>query len=247
MFDAYVLAFVFSGALCAGFTTGLAGFGTALVAAGFWFHVLPAPLVPPVLVLSAAVGQFVGFFSVKRQLNWSRALPFLIGGIVGVPFGVLALAVISPDLLRTFVGGFLIVYAIVQLAGLVREQVNLPTGRHIDATIGLGGGFLGGFAGLSGPLPLIWLQLRGGPSADQRAIYQPFNMLVLGFSGLVMWLGGQCPPGTWSILALTLPGIIVGAWAGARFSTRVSEKMFRRVVLGLLLMSGLLLTSRAFA
>ena len=38
-------------------------------------------------------------------------------------------------------------------------------------------GFTTGFAGfgLSGPLPLIWLQLRGETSDRQRAIYQPFN------------------------------------------------------------------------
>ena len=45
--DPASLAFVLIGALLAGFTTGFAGFGTGLVAAGLWFHALPAEMVPP--------------------------------------------------------------------------------------------------------------------------------------------------------------------------------------------------------
>jgi hypothetical protein len=50
-FDTATLAVVLLGALVAGFTTGLAGFGTALVASGFWLHALPAAVVPPQALL----------------------------------------------------------------------------------------------------------------------------------------------------------------------------------------------------
>src|SRR3546814_17357102 len=60
--------------------------------------------------------------------------------------------------------------AISQLSGLTRLAIGAWGGRPSDAAVGVGGGILGGFAGLSGPLPLIWLQLRGGPSAEQREV-----------------------------------------------------------------------------
>lgn len=243
--DAYGIGFVLAGALFAGFTTGLAGFGTGLVAAGFWFHVLPAGLVPPMIAMGSVAGQWVGLVAVKRQFDWPRAAPFLIGGVLGVPLGVLALAVSSPTMLRTLVGCFLTIYAVVQISGLSRHSLTVPQDKRADGLIGLGGGFLGGFAGLSGILPLIWLQLSGGPSAEQRAIYQPFNMVVLALSSVAMWLGGQFPPGTWLMLAIAVPGIAVGAFAGARFSTRVSEAAFRMCVLCLLLGSGVFLVGRA--
>src|SRR3546814_3544223 len=81
--------------------------------------------------------------------------------------------------------------AISQLSGLTRLAIGAWGGRPSDAAVGVGGGILGGFAGLSGPLPLIWLQLRGGPSAEQRAVYQPFNLIVLAIAGAGMAVAGR--------------------------------------------------------
>ena len=53
--DPASLAFVLIGALLAGFTTGFAGFGTGLVAAGLWFHALPTEMVPPLVAPAFAV------------------------------------------------------------------------------------------------------------------------------------------------------------------------------------------------
>lgn len=244
--DLYTAAFVFTGALFAGFTTGLAGFGTGLVAAGFWFHVLPAAVVPPLIALASVVGQWVGLMAVKRTFDWPRTWPYLIGGVVGVPFGVAALALTSPDILRLAVGVFLVIYAIIQFSGVTKRPINLPDDKRADGIVGVSGGFLGGFAGLSGTLPLVWLQLKGGPSGAQRAIYQPFNMIVLAICSVAMWASGLFPPGTWTMLGIAAPGIAIGAWIGARLSTGVSEEMFKRGVLTLLLVSGCLLSWRAW-
>lgn len=67
---------------------------------------------------------------------------------------LMALHLASPSLLRTTVGIFLIGYAATQLTGIRRWSIGDWGGRAADRVIGSGGGFLGGFAGLSGPLPL---------------------------------------------------------------------------------------------
>jgi uncharacterized membrane protein YfcA len=151
--------------LVAGFATGLAGFGTGLVASGLWFHALPAEIVPPLVALSSVAAQIVGSATVRKAFDWSQATPYLIGGVIGVPVGVAALASASPLFLRTSIGAFLIVYAAFQLMQRRKREIGLWGGKTADGIIGIGGGFLGGFAGLSGPLPLIWLQLRGGAKA----------------------------------------------------------------------------------
>src|SRR5262245_57014761 len=177
--DFPTLAIVIFGALVAGFTTGFAGFGTGLVASGLWFHALPAPMVPPLVALCSVAAQLVGLITVRKAFDWLRAMPYLIGGAIGVPLGVAALAGASPFLLRTSIGAFLIAYAAYQLSQRRNRSIGTWGGGTVDGMVGVGGGFLGGFAGLSGPLPLIWLQLRGGESDRQRAIYQPFNVIVL--------------------------------------------------------------------
>src|SRR6202030_3143780 len=96
--DLATIVIVLVGALVAGFTTGCAGFGTGLVASGLWFHALPAAMVPPLVALASVAGQIVGFVTVRNAADWTRAMPFLIGGAVGIPLGVAALAAVSPFL-----------------------------------------------------------------------------------------------------------------------------------------------------
>jgi uncharacterized membrane protein YfcA len=245
--DLATLAVVFAGALIAGFTTGFAGFGTGLVASGLWFHALPAAMVPPLVALASVAGQAVGVVTVRKSFDWPRMLPFLIGGAIGIPLGVGALAAVSPFLLRTSVGAFLIVYSLYQLIGRRPREIGAWGGKLADGVIGTAGGFLGGFAGLSAPAPLIWLQLRGGDSDSQRAIYQPFNLIVLSFASAAMAISGQIGAPLVGIALVCLPATMVGAWIGARAYVGVSPRTFQRLVLCLLLASGGILMAQAFA
>ncbi len=245
--DFPTLVLVILGALVAGFATGFAGFGTGLVASGLWFHALPAAMVPPLVALSSVAAQIVGFATVRKAFDWSRTAPYLIGGVIGVPVGVSALASASPFLLRTSIGAFLIAYATFQLMQRRKREFGQWGGKTADGMIGVGGGFLGGFAGLSGPLPLIWLQLRGGESDRERAVYQPFNVVVLALASIVMAIGGQITSRVLWIALVCLPATLIGAWIGARVYVGVSAHTFQRVVLCLLLASGCILIGQALA
>src|SRR6185437_11103203 len=228
--DLATLVIGVAAALMAGFTTGFAGFGTGLVASGLWFHALPAPMVPPLVALASVAGQLVGVVTVRKSFDWPRMMPFLIGGVVGIPLGVAALVTVSPFLLRTSVGAFLIVYSLYALIGRRPREI---------------GAWGGGLAGLSAPAPLIWLQLRGGDRDSQRAIYQPFNLIVLTFASAAMAAGGQIGAPLVSIALVCLPATMVGAWIGARVYVGVSPQTFQRLVLCLLLASGAILLAQA--
>jgi uncharacterized membrane protein YfcA len=239
--DPSALLIVILGAAVAGFVTGLAGFGTILVVAGFWYHALPAAMVPPLGVLAAIGAHVVGFRAVRHSFDWSRATPYLLGGAVGIPFGIWALTSSSPELLRISVGVFLIAYALFQLRKASGFGIGGWGGRTADALVGTAGGFLGGFAGLSGPMPLIWLQLRGGPSAAQRAVYQPFNLVILSLTGFGMAISGVLDWGTVTLAMLCLPATLCGAWIGTRIYGMINEEVFRKTVLALLMLSGVIL------
>ena len=242
--DPFSFILVVIGAFVAGFTSGFAGFGTGLVASGLWFHALPAQMVPPLVAFASVASQALGLFALRKAFDWRRSMPFLLGGVAGVPVGVFALAQASPDALKAVIGTFLILYALFQLAGVARLSTLNRGSRGIDGLVGAGGGFLGGFAGLSGPLPLIWLQMGGGSSDMQRAVYQPFNLIVLALAGTGMIVTGQAG-GNVAILALTcLPATLAGTWIGIRLYRGAGEATFQRVVLLLLFLSGLVLVAQ---
>ena len=236
-----VMALIVAVAAVAGFVTGLAGFGTGLVAAGLWLHLMPASFVPPLVAITSVAAQLASLPAVRRAVRWGDLSPYLIGAVIGVPLGVLVLRHASSLLLRPVVGVFLVVFATSELSGLGRVRIGSLGGRLADAFVGACGGLLGGFAGLSAPLPVVWLRLRGGPLDSQRAVYQPFSLLALAGATLAMGIDGHLHRGVLVVAGFCLPATVVGAWLGVRCYGRVDQGAVRRVVLGLLLLSGLTL------
>ena len=230
-----------SGAALAGFVTGLAGFGTGLAALGFWLHVIDPLLAAPLVVICSVVAQSQSLMTVRRAIVFARLWPFVLGGILGVPLGVYALAYVEADTFRAAVGVFLVLYTSFML-GLRKFPVIAWGGRTADGVVGFGGGVLGGAAGLSGPLPTIWCGLRGWNRNQQRAVYQPFNLAVLGWALIAYWAQGVLTVEVGTLTLICLPGTLLGAWLGARCYGRVDDRQFRVIVLWLLFASGVTLT-----
>lgn len=239
--DVQLLIALATGALAAGFINGFAGFGTALVASGFWFLVLPPHVVPPLIIVSALAAQLVGLMQLARSLNWRKSGLLLSGGILGVPIGAALLAHLDPGLVKILIGGFLITYALLQFAGWPAPPSTAKPEGFWDRIAGFAGGILGGFAGLSGVVPLVWLQLRGFAAKAQRERYQPFNLLVLACAtGAMLWIG-KLDQELLLYAGVSIPFTLLGAFLGVRCFNGTSDESFRRAVLVLLLISGALI------
>ena len=231
---------VVAGALAGGFVTGLAGFGTGLIALGFWLHVIaPAPAATLVAVCSV-VAQVQTLPTIWHAIDYRRVLPMILAGLLGVPVGTMLLSRIDVDIFRLTVGIFLIAFSGSML--LTPGQPRLVLGGCMaDSAVGFAGGLLGGLAGLSGPLPTVWATLRGWTKDQRRSVFQMFNLAIL--AAVVVWhaVSGLLTPKLGWLIAIALPGTLVGAWLGAHTYRRLSDKRFHELVLGLLAISGLTL------
>ena len=78
-----------------------------------------------------------------------------------------------------------------------------------------------------------------------RAIYQPFNLVILMLAGIGMAVAEQITADVLLIAVLCLPATLLGSWIGARLYRRISANRFRRLVLALLLLSGGVLVMQA--
>lgn len=104
----YLLLAGFAG----GFINGLAGFGTALFALGFLLQILsPLEAVGIVLILSVFSG-LQGLWIVRQQIfeNPKRLSRFLLPALFGIPLGVYSLSFIDTNLLKIFIGLFMLFY-----------------------------------------------------------------------------------------------------------------------------------------
>jgi len=224
----------------AALVAGIAGFAFGLVAAAVWLHVL-TPLQTATLIIGyGLLVQGVAVWKLRHALNWSRLWPFLLGGAIGVPAGVSILAWANPEHVRAGIGVFLVLFSIYSLARPQLKPVE-KGGVPADAGVGCLNGILGGLTGLAGILVTIWCRLRGWPKDQQRAVFQPVAVAVFVMSA--SWLGaeGAISTETIKLFVIGLPVLLAGTWLGLKLYGRLDEGSFRRIVLVVLLVSGLLL------
>lgn len=234
------IAFLVTGAVLAGFVMGLVGFGTGLAALGFWLFVVdPVLAVPLVSICSLATTAFT-LRAYSHAISFSRLAPFFAGAAAGLPLGILLLARMDPALFKVCMGLFLIAYTLFRLLFLPRLTLT-RAGRAGDALVGIGGGVLGGFAAIPGPLTTVWCGLRGWSKDEQRAVYQPFNQIIilLAFAG---YASQGLVTAELGILAFyCVPASLLGMAIGMFGYKRIGEAQFQTIVLFLLLASGIML------
>ncbi|AUA57261.1 Sulfite exporter TauE/SafE [Achromobacter spanius] len=234
----YVLVVV--GAVAAGFVQGLSGFGFGLVAMSFWAWTIDPRLAAAMTVFGGLTGQLLAAFTVRRGFAWSNLLPFVAGGLVGIPVGVQLLPHLDPVIFKACIGGLLAVWCPLMLFATRLPRITAG-GKVADGVVGAMGGVMGGIGGFTGVIPTLWCTLRGFDRDVQRSVIQNFNlsMLVVTMAGYLYT--GVVTRDMLPLFAIILPAMLVPTLLGARLYVGISDVTFRRVVLGLLTLSGVAL------
>lgn len=239
---ASTVAIIVAGALLGGFISGLAGFGTGLVALGIWLRAVPPAEAATLVIFCSVIAQGQTIPAVWHAIDFRNIWPTLLAGILGVPIGVAALAQVNPDIFRIGTGIILVLFSGVTFLG--RARMNLQWGGRIaDATVGLAGGILGGLSGLSGPLPTMWATLRGWTKDRRRGVLQAYNLAVLGLALILHAAAGLITQATLILLLCALPGTLAGAWLGSKTYLRLTDTQFHHTIIALLAISGVILLS----
>lgn len=232
------------GAALAGFVQGLSGFAFAMVASAVWAWAVEPQLVAAMAVFGGFSGQLLAALTVRRGFNLKLLLPFVLGGLAGIPVGVGILPLLDVTLFKLAFGALLVVICPIMLLGNRLPQVKAG-GRVADGAAGFIGGVLGGIGGVSGAIPTLWCTLRGMPKDQQRAVIQNFNLGMLGVT-LALYVGtGVITTATLPMLGIVLPAMLIPTLLGAKLYIGISDANFRRLVLGLLTLSGLALLAAA--
>jgi uncharacterized protein len=238
MTGGFALALLLVGAFAGGFVSGLAGFGTALMALGIWLYVAPPAVAVPLVLICSVVGQVTTLPSIWPTIDFRLVWPFVLGGLAGVPLGTLLIAHADPNTFKLTIGVLLLVFPTALYFQRRTMAIKLG-GKPFDGAIGFAGGILGGLAGLSGPLPILWASVRGWNKEQRRGIFQTFNFTVLATALLLQAFAGFVTREVLALAVVTFPATIAGAWLGARIYHALSDRNFANIVLGLLFLSGI--------
>lgn len=229
--------FVAFGAILAAFVQGLTGFGFGLVAMTFWSWVIDPRLAAVLVVYGSLQGQIINAFNVREGFDVKFLLPFLSGGIAGIPLGVYLLPHLDMLWLKTLLGCLLISWCPLMLINHKLPNLNRRS-PILDSAVGFVGGVLGGIGGFTGPANALWTQIRRYPKAQTRALIQHFNLSVLLVTFISYLATGIITPSMWPMILLIAPLMLIPALLGGRVYRGTSEAHFRQWVLVLLTLSG---------
>ncbi|MDW3225403.1 MAG: sulfite exporter TauE/SafE family protein [Paracoccaceae bacterium] len=239
------LTFLIIGGLAGGFINGLAGFGTSLFALGFFLTIMSPVEAVAITVAISVVSGLQGLWIVRHAItrNKRRLARFLLPAVLGIPLGIASLKQIDVSVLKYLIAFFLILYG-----GFFTFRRNLPKFENptpvIDMIVGFFGGVLGGAASLSGALPTMWCSMRAWPKYETRAVLQPFNVMVLGLTAIMLAWDGTYDTDTMLHLCVAVPSAMVAAQAGIFVFHRVNDDLFRRLLIAVCLVSGSFLLLR---
>jgi uncharacterized protein len=224
------------------------GFGFALLAVPLMAFVVPTKSAVVIVFLNGTVTSAWLAIRLRRRIERVTARRLGLGAVLGAPFWVIFLSVISPATLRLVLGvttSLAAVWIIVS-ARLMRAQSVVPR-RSTTFAMGFASGVLNTSLATNGP-PLVYELRRTGFDDDRfratiSAIFLLSNLIglpLLVLAGLITTFD--------VVLAATslLPcvaGIVVGAWIGGQ----MEPSHFGWTVDLLLLATGLLTISKAIS
>nr|WP_223992845.1 sulfite exporter TauE/SafE family protein [Cupriavidus pampae] len=232
------------GAIVAGFVQGLSGFAFGMVAMSFWAWTVEPRLAAAMSVFGALTGQLLAAFSVRRKFHLAAVLPFLLGGVLGIPVGVMLLPMLNVHWFKIVLGTVLVIWCPIMLF-----SANIPRithgGRVADGVAGWLGGIMGGIGGFTGMIPTLWCTLRGFEKDKQRTIIQNFNLGALIVTMAVYVGTGIVTTDMLPKFAIVAPAMLIPTLLGTRVYLGISDVAFRRIVLSLLTLSGVAMLAAA--
>lgn len=229
------------------------GFGFALLAVPFFLLLMGSLEAIQVTVVVSIVISLVLVRGLLKDAPRRLVLHLIAGSLIGYPVGLAAYRAADLKSVQLTIGALITVFAIF----LILREWKLANGAENAAVkthrpysprpvIEVAAGFVSGAmaVALAMPGPVIVMYLTA-----QRAgkhISRPTTLLLFLFSytavSLVHTVWGGMTAQSWLLAAKLTPFIIAGAIAGHLVSLRLSEDNFRKIVLLILIASGLYAT-----
>lgn len=238
MYDALLLSCI---AGFGSFTQGLAGVGVVLVALPLMALVLDIKTVIVLVNLLALSINIVLGAQLFKHMRARILVPMLIGAAPGIPAGVLVLKAVSAETLQIMLGLVLLGYCAYALSG---RLVQRETGAVWAYVAGFFGGCLGGAITASGPPIIIYTAMQPWTKDRLKATMIGFFLVTTIVIAAMHAVTGMITPAVLSGYCGAFPGLALGLWGGMRCYGRVGEVLYRRIIVYLLLVLGVVLLAK---
>jgi len=233
------LLILLSGAFLGAFVQGATGFGSGLLINAFWLHIMEPTHAIPLNVVTSLFISGVPIYKLRKKLDFSKLKQFAIFGVVGIPIGMYLLVISDPSKLKFSIGILLVIYALLMLK-ISSFSINVNN-KSMNNLVGFISGIIGGLTALLGIIPVAWFSVQRLPKNTKRGTYEPF-IFITSIAAIISFgfVGLYKIEMIFDLLKI-IPALLVGSWLGIKIYNKINDNLFRKVVLGLILLSGLFL------
>lgn len=222
---------------------GVSGFGSALFAVPLLLLLLEVRFVTPVFLLFDLVSGVILVAQTWRSINRRLLLLLLVGMLLGTALGTWVLVSFSHQILKRALGVLVTGWAVATLVQREPDTVPLAGAArpYLAPASGFLGGALGAVFGVNGPPIVIYLsQVLGEKLAFRATLYGIF--LADACYRVVLFTAHRLLNRSVFRFALTMaPFLVAGVLVGSWLQRFLDQALFRRIVAGILLVTGVIL------
>lgn len=222
--------------LLAAITQSLTGFGFALVAVSLLPSVISIKLAVPLVALVSTISNGSLWYYYRQLFNLKAVLPLTIASIMAMPLGIIALHYLPEKLTLRGLGILIVSYALYDFFNLALPKLKSWQWAYVFSFLS---GFLTGAYNTGGPPVVIYGSCRRWRS-------ETFKSYLLGFfliNSIVAVIGhgiqGNLTPTVWTLALLAIPPFVFGLAIGIVWSKNLKPVTFKRIILVLLMLTGL--------
>ncbi len=219
----------------AAFTQSLSGFGLALVSMPLLVPLVGIRTATPLVALISVFVEAGLLFHYRAALNLRAIWRLVVSAVVGAPLGVILLTKVDERLAMVVLGIVIAGYAVYALANFRLPRLESPLWAF---GAGLLAGMLGGAYNTSGPPVIIYGDCRRWPRDEFKSNLQGFFIVISAAVLASHFAKGTITPEIWRYGLYSAPALAVGALLGFASDRWLSPMTFRKIVLVLLVVTG---------
>ncbi|WP_199736783.1 MULTISPECIES: sulfite exporter TauE/SafE family protein [unclassified Flavobacterium] len=219
------------------FIQTMIGFGGALIALPFLLLVMPLSEAVSYLSIFYLVSSPIYVYKEWEHIDKSLLKKIAFSSFFGVLTGIVVLVYGKPLILKQALGVFIILFVLNSLR-VKKKVVILKKTKHF---LGFLGGFFSGLFSTGGPLYVIIVQNETNDIKTFRATMFGTLGLVTLMRMPVLVLGGVITMNQIYNSLYVVPFLILALFLGKKVYLKLNEALIKRIILGLLFLSGVLL------
>ncbi len=231
----YYLPIIF---FLAGFTQGVSGFGSALVAMPLLLFFMDAQTAVPLCMLNGLIITAFLSFQLRKHADWKKITPIIIGCVPGIYVGARFLKEADSDLIKLLLGIMLTGYCLYSMFFKPQPKKIHTLWAYIA---GFCTGVIGTAFGAGGPPTIIYTSLNKWSKDGIKATLSVFFFITGVFIAIAHAVTGLTTQIVLKNFSISAIFVLLGVWVGSFCYGKIKQETYLKLILNLLLVMGVVM------